>query len=112
MALSPDTQETRRFWVTRFGWTIPLLCGAMVGVDLRLFFSGTPGEPYHAAMSSFTLLVPILVGTVTVYIAERAGRRSWSYYFFAATAKTRAAPRRTAQDCAAVEYHYLRVGAA
>ena len=27
-------------------------------------------------------------------------------------AKTRAAPRRTAQDCAAVEYHYLRAGAA
>jgi hypothetical protein len=48
MASSPDTQETRRFWVTRFGWTMPLLCGAVAGVALRLFFSGTPGEPYGA----------------------------------------------------------------
>jgi hypothetical protein len=65
---------------------VPLICGAFVGVTLRLFFSGTPGKPYHAMMSSFTLLVPILVGAVTVYLAERAGRRSWSYYFFAAAA--------------------------
>jgi hypothetical protein len=65
---------------------VPLICGALVGIALRLFFSGTPGKPYHAMMSSFTLLVPILVGAVTVYMAERAGRRSWSYYFFAAAA--------------------------
>ena len=86
MASSPDTQETRRFWIIRFGWTVPLICGALVGVAFRLFFSGTPGEPYHAMMSTFTLLVPIVVGAVTVYMAERAGRRSWSYYFFAAAA--------------------------
>jgi hypothetical protein len=86
MASPPDTPEPRRFWIVRFGWTVPLICGAIVGVALRLFFSGTPGEPYHAMESSFTLLVPILVGAVTVYMAERAGRRSWSYYFFAAAA--------------------------
>jgi hypothetical protein len=86
MASSPDTLEPHRFWIVRFGWTVPLICGALVGVTLRLFFSGTPGKPYHAMMSSFTLLVPILVGAVTVYMAERAGRRSWSYYFFAAAA--------------------------
>ena len=85
MASSPDTQP-QRFWIDRFGWTVPLICGAIVGIALRLFFSGTPGKPYHAMMSSFTLLVPILVGAVTVYMAERAGRRSWSYYFFAAAA--------------------------
>jgi hypothetical protein len=86
MASSPDTLEPHRFWIVRFGWTVPLISGALVGVTLRLFFSGTPGKPYHAMMSSFTLLVPILVGAVTVYLAERAGRRSWSYYFFAAAA--------------------------
>ena len=86
MASSPDTPEPHRFWIDRFGWTVPLICGALVGVALRLFFSGTPGKPYHAMMSSFTLLVPILVGAVTVYLAERARRRSWSYYFFAAAA--------------------------
>jgi len=84
MASSPDTPEPHRFWIVRFGWTVPLICGALVGVAFRLFFSGTPGEPYHAMMSTFTLLVPIVVGAVTVYMAERAGRRSWSYYFFAA----------------------------
>jgi hypothetical protein len=36
--------------------------------------------------SSFTLLVPVLVGAVTVYAAERAGRRSWAYSYFAAAA--------------------------
>jgi hypothetical protein len=86
MASSPDTPEPHRFWIVRFGWNVPLICGALVGVAFRLFFSGTPGEPYHAMMSTFTLLVPIVVGAVTVYMAERAGRRSWSYYFFAAAA--------------------------
>lgn len=86
MASPPDTTEPPRFWIVRFGWTVPLICGAIVGVALRLFFSGTPGEPYHAMESSFTLLVPILVGAVTVYMAERTERRSWSYYFFAAAA--------------------------
>jgi hypothetical protein len=86
MASSPDTPEPHRFWIVRFGWTVPLICGALVGVAFRLFFSGTPGEPYHAMMSTFTLLVPIVVGAVTVYTAERARRRSWSYYFFAAAA--------------------------
>ena len=83
MASSPDTPEPHRFWTVRFGWIVPLICGALVGVALRLFFSGTPGKPYQAMMSSFTLLVPILVGAVTVYMAERAARRSWAYYFFA-----------------------------
>jgi hypothetical protein len=37
-------------------------------------------------MSSFTLLVPVLVGAVTVLVAERTARRTWSYYFWAAAA--------------------------
>ena len=35
-------------------------------------------------MASFTLLVPVVVGVVTVYVAERTARRSWSFCFWAA----------------------------
>ena len=84
MGSPSESSAPPRSWLDRFGWAIPLGCGAMVGIALRLFFSGTPGEPYAAMMSSFTLLVPVVVGAVTVYLAELTARRSWSYYFFAA----------------------------
>lgn len=35
-------------------------------------------------MSSFVLLVPMLVGAVAVYLGERVKRRSWTYYFWIA----------------------------
>jgi hypothetical protein len=38
MASSPETPEPHRFWIVRFGWTVPLICGALVGVAFRLFF--------------------------------------------------------------------------
>src|SRR5262249_18933218 len=66
----------------RIGWG-PLLCGALVGIGMRLLFWGNPGHAYHAMMRSFVLLVPVLVGAVTVYLAERVKRRRWSYYFWA-----------------------------
>lgn len=61
----------------------PLIVGAITGVVLRLVFSGNPGNPYSAMMSSFVLLVPLLVGAVTVYVAETQRRRSWAYYVWA-----------------------------
>jgi hypothetical protein len=61
----------------------PLIVGAITGVALRLVFSGEAGSPYSAMMSSFVLLVPLLVGAVTVYAAERQRRRSWAYYVWA-----------------------------
>lgn len=61
----------------------PLLAGAMAGVVLRLVFFGSPGNWYAAMMGSFIYLSPILVGAVTVYVAERKQRRSWAYYFWA-----------------------------
>ncbi len=64
------------------GWW-PLVAGAITGVVLRLVFSGKPGNPYSAMMSSFVLLVPMLVGAVTVYVAETQRRRSWWYYTWA-----------------------------
>src|ERR1700691_3531821 len=86
MGSSTSSAGPHRFWVVRLWSAVPLACAALVGIALRLFFSGTPGKPYAAMESSFTLLVPILVGAVTVYAAERAGRRSWAYYYFAAAA--------------------------
>jgi hypothetical protein len=64
------------------GWTVPLICGALVGIGMRLLFWGKPSHAYHPMMRSFVLLVPILVGAVAVYLAERVKRRSWSYYFW------------------------------
>jgi hypothetical protein len=61
----------------------PVISGAITGVALRLVFSGKAGAPYSAMMSSFVLLVPLLVGAVTVYVAERKQRRSWAYCVWA-----------------------------
>lgn len=61
----------------------PFVVGAITGVALRLVFSGRPGDPYSAMMSSFVLLVPLLVGAATVYVAETQHRRSWAYYVWA-----------------------------
>jgi hypothetical protein len=62
---------------------LPLAVGVATGIALRLVFSGRPGAPYSAMMSSFVLLVPLLVGAATVYVAETQRRRSWSYYAWA-----------------------------
>lgn len=61
----------------------PFVAGVAVGLGLRLLFSGTPGKPYVAMMSSFILLTPLLVGMVTIYVAERQQRRTWWYYVWA-----------------------------
>jgi hypothetical protein len=63
-------------------WLTPLIAGAAVGITMRLLYSGTPDGPYHAMMRSFVLLVPVLVGAVAVYIAERDRRRSWTQDFW------------------------------
>ena len=62
----------------------PVVAGVMTGVMMRLAFSGRPGGPYAAMMSSFVLLVPLLVGATTVYVAELRQRRSWLYYAWSA----------------------------
>jgi hypothetical protein len=60
----------------------PLALGVVTGVVMRLVFSGDPGGPYATMMSSFVMLVPLLVGAVTVYVAEMQRRRSWAYYIW------------------------------
>ncbi len=50
---------------------------------MRLLFVGKPGSPFSVMTSSFALLSPMLVGAITVYVAERRQRRRWEYYFVA-----------------------------
>jgi uncharacterized protein YndB with AHSA1/START domain len=64
----------------------PLLAGAATGLALRLVFWGDANEAFDVMMASFTLLVPVAVGAVTVYTAERTRRRSWASYFWSAAA--------------------------
>ena len=52
----------------------PVGVGVVTGIAFRLVFSGQPGSPYSAMMSSFILLVPLLVGAATVYVAETQRR--------------------------------------
>lgn len=59
----------------------PVGWGALVGLVLRLVFSGKAGSAFSAMLSSFIFGAPLLVAAVTVWMAERVERRSWSYYF-------------------------------
>jgi hypothetical protein len=65
----------------RTWWPVGL--GAVAGLLLRLVFSGAAGDRYGPMMSSFIIGAPVLVAVVTVYLAERAARRTWGYYFVA-----------------------------
>lgn len=61
----------------------PLAAGVLAGIAIRLFFSARPGGVYATMMGSFIYLAPVIVGAVTVYVAERQARRTWGYYFWA-----------------------------
>jgi len=76
----PPWPESRRPPFSRW-W--PVGWGALAGLLLRLLFWGKPETAYAAMLDSFILGSPTLVGAVTVYMAERKFRRSWSYYFVA-----------------------------
>lgn len=88
MTTAPDQQPTPtparhgRRWLRPQPWW-PFAAGVIVGIAFRLIFSGAPGHPFDAMLVSFVVLGPLLVGVVTVYVAERIARRSWPYYFWA-----------------------------
>ena len=85
MSSPPESVEgTRGSKLLTPRWWWPLLAGVLFGIAYRLLFSQPAGHPYNAMMSSFTLLVPALVGAVTVVTAEWTRRRSWAYYFWTA----------------------------
>jgi uncharacterized protein YndB with AHSA1/START domain len=55
----------------------------LAGLVLRFLFFGEPGSSWSAMAGAFIYTAPILVGAVTVYVAERQQRRSWGYYIWA-----------------------------
>jgi hypothetical protein len=59
----------------------PFMAGIAGGLLLRFLFSGEPGGSWSAMAGSFIYLAPMLVGAITVYVAETIERRSWGYYF-------------------------------
>lgn len=72
--MSEDTGLPFRSW-----W--PLIGGALVGLLMRLVFSGALNDAFSTMGASFIVLCPALVGAITVYLAERQSRRSWGSYF-------------------------------
>jgi len=61
----------------------PILAGAAAGLLLRLAFSGGGGSPWSPMAGFFIYLAPVVVGMITVYLAEREFRRNWGYYVVA-----------------------------
>jgi len=80
VALSPEAGS--RPGLRRLRWMAPLGGGALVGIVMRLIYSGHAQDAYSAMMLSFVLLVPLLVGAVAVFIAERYETRSSRYHFW------------------------------
>jgi hypothetical protein len=66
-----------------FSSLYPLTAGVVAGLLLRFLFYGKPGSSWSAMAGAFIYLAPLLVGAVTVYVAERKRRRSWTFYFWA-----------------------------
>jgi hypothetical protein len=76
----PVNQDTAQRFELPMLKRYPVIAGAVAGLLLRLAFSGPAGSPWSAMAGWFIYLAPIVVGMVTVYLAERERRRSWAYY--------------------------------
>jgi hypothetical protein len=63
----------------------PVGAGALLGIALRLVYSGAPDGPYAAMSSGFIYCAPIVVGAVTAFVAERQARRSVAYHIAASS---------------------------
>ncbi|TAG77371.1 MAG: SRPBCC domain-containing protein [Betaproteobacteria bacterium] len=80
---TPETEsELRKRLPFAKGW--PVLAGALVGVLVRLVFLGKPGGAFAPMGMAFVFFVPLAVGAITVYLAERTARRSVGYYIVSA----------------------------
>jgi hypothetical protein len=76
----PVNQDTAKHFELPMLKRYPVIAGAVAGLLLRLAFSGPAGSPWSAMAGWFIYLAPVVVGMVTVYLAERERRRSWAYY--------------------------------
>lgn len=63
-----------------FRWFWPVLAGALIGLFWRFVFSGKHDTIFSPMSGAFVFLTPLAIGVITVYVAERQERRSWSYY--------------------------------
>jgi len=81
---SPAERERRGPARSALDRVWPLILGMATGLGFRLLFWGEPTDAFNVMMASFTLLVPVAVGAVTVFAAERSARRSWGFYFWSA----------------------------
>ncbi len=61
-------------------WVWPALAGALVGIALRLVYSGGPNQPYSPMMGVFIGFAPAAVAAIAVYLAECSARRTWWQY--------------------------------
>ena len=66
-----------------YSWWAPLLAGVAAGMVLRFLFSGVAGGKWSAMAGAFIYLSPLVVGALTVYVAETRERRTWGYYLWA-----------------------------
>lgn len=78
-----NPESTSPFSDVPFLKRYPIIAGVVAGIILRLLFSGGPGGAWSAMAGAFIFLAPMVVGAVTVYLAETSQRRSWGYYFWA-----------------------------
>lgn len=82
-AHSPPPGPTPSSSSLPFRKIVPFIAGVAAGIVMRLIFWGDPEAPYSAMLGSFIYFAPMLVGAVTVYVAERIERRTWAYYLSA-----------------------------
>jgi hypothetical protein len=61
---------------------IATLVGSVYGVLMRVVFSGATPSRLETMALPFAVLVPMVVGAITVYVAERYARRSVTFYIF------------------------------
>jgi hypothetical protein len=65
-----------------FSRSAPMLFGALLGIVMRFFvFKGTSASGWSPMLGAFIYGAPIVVGALTIYLAERIKQRSLAYWF-------------------------------
>lgn len=64
----------------RFSAIYPFAAGVIAGLLMRFVFSGGEDDPLSVMSGAFVFGAPLLIGAVTVFVAERLTPRSWGYY--------------------------------
>jgi hypothetical protein len=63
-----------------FSAFFPFLAGIAVGLLMRFVFSEGEGDPLSVMSGAFVFGAPLLIGAVTVFVAERLAPRGLGYY--------------------------------